>query len=617
MSGYTEKEYTRRFDWQTWRSLLTFVGAHRKRAVVMIVLMILVAGIDVVQPFLTGWMVDRIIIPGNTGKMGLFVAVFGSLGLVQAVNIFTFIAMAGRVDMGICYDIRRVGFNRLQELSFSYYDRTPAGWIMARMTSDAQKLGDVIAWSLIDISWGASFMFIMAVTMFVVNWKLALVSLAVLPPLMALALWFQKRILDGYRRVRKVNSRITGSYNEGISGARTSKTLVREEANSEEFTELTGTMRSHAVRTATLSALFMPAVLTLGAVGTAMALWRGGSGVIAGTGLSYGTLVSFIFATASFWDPVLELSRVFADLQYAQASAERVLTLLQEEPEIHDPEPRQEDTPEGVGNPGEAHRPGPNGAQGRGAGAIRFENVDFRYGKGEMILKNFSLDVKPGETVALVGETGSGKSTIVNMACRFYEPVAGRILIDGVDYRNRSQHWLQSRLGYVLQSPHLFSGTVRENIRYGRLDASDCEVEQAASVVGAHEFITGLEKGYNTEVGAGGGRLSVGEKQLISFARAILADPMIFVLDEATSSVDTETEEKIRAAIHRVLEGRTSFLIAHRLSTVREADRILVLSNGRVTEEGNHQELLSLKGAYWSLYTRQFREEQEEQALGA
>jgi ATP-binding cassette subfamily B protein len=598
VSGYTEKEYTKRFDWRTWKNLLHYVGEHKVRVIFMVVLMIVVASIDVVQPFLTGWLVDKVIIPGNFGLIKLFVFIFTGLGIIQAVNIFTFIAIAGKVDMGICYDIRKEGFRRLQELSFAYYDRTQTGWIMARMTSDAQKLGDVIAWSLIDISWGLAYMVIMAVTMFVVNWKLALVSLAVLPILMAVALWFQKRILNGYRQVRKINSRITGGYNEGISGARTSKTLVREESNSTEFAELTGSMRAHSVRTATLSALFMPAVLTLGAVGTALALWRGGTGVIAGSGLSYGVLVSFIFATAGFFDPVLELSRVFADLQYAQASAERVLSLLAEVPDILDPEDVSGDDSEIKGG-------------------IRFDNVNFHYGKGEMILQDFNLDVRPGETVALVGETGSGKSTIVNMACRFYEPTEGRVLIDGIDYREKPQEWLQSRLGYVLQSPHLFSGSVMENIRYGRLEAHDDEVIEAARTVGAHDFIINMERGYDTDVGSGGGKLSVGEKQLISFARAILADPAIFVLDEATSSVDTETEERIRSAIHRVLEGRTSFLIAHRLSTVREADRILVLSAGRVIEEGSHDELLRLRGSYWSMYTRQFREEQKAEALGA
>lgn len=605
MSGYTEKEFTKRFDWQTWKNLLRYVNEHKGRVSAMVVLMILVASIDVVQPFITGWLVDKVIIPGDYGKIGLFAVVFSSLGLIQAVNIFTFIAIAGKVDMGICYEIRREGFKRLQKLSFSYYDRTPAGWIMARMTSDAQKLGDVIAWSLIDISWGLAYMVIMAITMFIVNWKLALVSLAVLPILLIVALWFQKMILNGYRQVRKINSRITGGYNEGITGARTSKTLVREESNSMEFAELTGSMRKHSIRTATLSALFMPVVLTLGAVGTALALWRGGSGVIEGTGLSYGVLVSFIFATAGFFDPVLELSRVFADLQYAQASAERVLALLDEVPDIVDPLETG------------SYLSADASSESVISGGIRFENVDFHYGKGEMILRDFNLDVRPGETVALVGETGSGKSTIVNMACRFYEPTKGRIFIDGKDYREKSQVWLQSRLGYVLQSPHLFGGSVMENIRYGKLSASDDEVIDAAKTVGANEFIETMENGYDTEVGSGGGKLSVGEKQLISFARAILADPAIFILDEATSSVDTETEERIRSAIHRVLEGRTSFLIAHRLSTVREADRILVLSGGRVIEEGSHEELLKLRGSYWSLYTRQFREDMEAEVLGA
>ena len=597
MSGYQEQEYTSRFDWKVWRNLLRFVGRHRRRAITAMSLMILVASVDVVRPFLTGWLVDKAVIPGDTGKIIVFVVIFTALGLLQALNILVFISLTGKVNTGVCYDIRREGFKRLQSLSFSYYDKTPTGWIMARMTSDAQKLSDVIAWSLIDISWSIAYMIIMAVTMFAVNWKLALVSLSVLPPLTIIAMWFQKRILQGYRRVRSINSKITGAYNEGIIGARTSKTLVREKANAAEFSQLTGRMRHHSVRTAGFSALFMPIVLTLGAVGTALALWRGGSGVIAGMGLSYGVLVSFVFAATGFFDPVLNLSRVIADLQYAQASAERMLGLLIEVPRIRDPEKPAADR--------------------NIIGAVTFENVDFRYDDGETVLRNFNLSIAAGQTVALVGETGSGKSTIANMACRFYEPTSGRVLIDGTDYRLHSQEWLQSRLGYVLQSPHLFSGSVKENIRYGRLDASDEEVAQAARTVGADDFIRELENGYDTEVGAGGGKLSVGEKQLISFARAILANPAIFILDEATSSVDTETEERIRMAINRVLTGRTSILIAHRLSTVRRADRILVLNRGEIIEDGNHQELLDRRGPYWSLYTRQFREERDQVSLGA
>ncbi|MCG8452070.1 MAG: ABC transporter ATP-binding protein/permease [Spirochaetales bacterium] len=585
-----ENEYTKRFDWRTWSRLIGYVGRHRGKVTVMGAVMIFVAGIDVVQPFLTGWLVDKIIIPGELGRLPAFMILFATLGLVQAFNIFLFIALAGKVDMGICYDIRKEGFARLQQLSFSFFDRTSSGWIIARLTSDAQKLGDVIAWSLIDISWGLSYMAMMAVAMVVVNWKLALVSLCVLPPLLAVSLWFQKRILAGYRNVRKENSRITGRFSEGINGARTSKTLVREEANNAEFSQMTHSMREHSVRTATLSSLFMPTVLTLGAVGTAMALWQGGEAVLAGTGLTYGVLVSFVFATAGFFEPVIELSRVFADLQYAQASAERVLSLLDERPQIQDPQ-----------NPLDHEHPI--------QGDIQFNHVDFRYGDGELILKDFNLHVKQGQTIALVGETGSGKSTIVNMACRFYEPSRGQILIDGQDYRQMSQHHLQSHLGYVLQSPQLFGGSVRDNIRYGRLNASNAEVEQAAQTVGAHAFIQKLPEGYDTAVGRGGGKLSVGEKQLISFARAILANPAIFVLDEATSSVDAETEERIRGAIATVLEGRTSFLIAHRLSTVRRAHRILVLEKGVVIEEGTHEQLMARQGSYYSLYSRQFTQE--------
>jgi len=565
----------------------------------MVALMVFVAVIEVIQPFLVGWFVDRVIIPENFGHMRLFVAVFGALGVIQAVNIFAFIVIAGRVEVGICHNIRKEGFKRLQELSFSYYDRTPTGWIMARMTSDITKLGDVIAWGLVDISWGLAYMLIMAVTMFAVNPRLAMISLSVLPPLIIMSFWFQKRLLSGYRKIRSVNSRITAGYNEGINGARTTKTLVREKKNTQEFEKITSTMRQRAVRTATVSAFYLPAVLTFGAIGTALALWRGGSALLVGTGITYGALVSFVFATAGFFEPVMELSRAFADLQYAQASAERVLSLLEEIPDIRETEAwdaSKSNSPEIEGK-------------------IRFESVDFQYRAGEMVLQNFNLEVEAGETLALVGESGSGKSTVVNLVCRFYEPTRGRILIDGVDYRKRSQNWLQSKLGYVLQTPHLFNGSIMENIRYGRLDASDNEVIEAARVVGAHDFILNLADGYASNVGTSGARLSVGEKQLISFARAILADPAIFVLDEATSSVDIQTEETIRRATRRVLDRRTSFVIAHRLSTVREADRIVVLSKGKIIEEGTHKALIRRRGAYWTLSARQFRLESEARLL--
>jgi ATP-binding cassette subfamily B protein len=510
--------------------------------------------------------------------------------------------------MGVCYDLRETGFKRLQELSYSYYDRTPVGWIMARMTSDVQRLSETLSWGFTDLIWGFSMMVFIMAALFAMNWKLALISLSVVPVLAVVSVYFQKRILDAYRVVRKTNSQITGGFNEGIQGARTTKTLVREKRNLGEFEGLTGNMRKSAITAAVLSALYMPLVMILGSIGTGLALWFGGQRVMLEV-MSYGTLVAFISYTVQFFEPIREMARIFAELQYAQASAERVMSLVDTEPEIVD-------SKEVIEKMGDVFSPKVKNWP-PVKGDIKFENVTFKYKDGEKVLENFNLHVRTGETIALVGETGSGKSTIVNLVCRFYEPTEGRILIDNVDYRNRSQLWLQSNLGYVLQTPHLFSGTIRENIRYGRLDATDEEVEEAARLVHADEFIKKLEKQYDTEVGEGGGRLSTGEKQLISFARAILANPRIFVLDEATSSIDTETEQIIQSAIQKVLKGRTSFIIAHRLSTIRSADRILVIRDGKIIEEGNHYQLIKKKGYYYNLYTNQFKEEQEKQLLRA
>ena len=403
--------------------------------------------------------------------------------------------------------------------------------------------------------------------------------------------------------MRKQNSKITGALNEGIMGAVTTKTLVREEKNTEEFRAETGRMRKSAIKAAVLSAMFTPIVMCLGAIGTGLALYAGGLSVAGkwaaiGT-ITVGTLATFISYSTGIFDPIQQLAGIFAEMQSAQASAERVITLIDTEPDIVDPE-------EVVAVYGDCFDPKRENWEDI-KGSVKFEDVSFAYKEGEKVLSHFDLDVKAGENIALVGETGAGKSTIVNLVCRFYEPTEGRVLIDGVDYRERSQLWLQDRLGYVLQQPHLFSTTIRENIRYGRPEATDEEVVEAAKLVHAHEFIETLEKGYDTEVGEGGGRLSTGQKQLISFARVILADPKIFVLDEATSSIDTETEQLIQHAITKVLENRTSFIVAHRLSTIRSADRILVIRNGKITESGTHSELIALHGYYYDLYTTQFR----------
>ncbi|MCG8513877.1 MAG: ABC transporter ATP-binding protein/permease [Halanaerobiales bacterium] len=597
MKTHQEQSFDSKFDWKLWKDILGFTVNYKREMAILAVIMLLVGGIDAIFPILTRHVIDNFVIPQKLEGLSTFGLYYGLLVIIQAVNIWLLITFAGKVEMGIGYDIRKLGFRRLQELSLSYYDRTAVGWLMARMTSDIRRLSSIISWGLVDLVWGVTMMLFIVVIMVSINWRLALIALSVVPPLVVISLYFQKKILHSYRNVRKTNSRITGAFNEGIMGAQTSKTLVREAENLNEFTKLTGEMRYTSVRAAILSSLFLPIVLTLSSIGTALVLWSGGNGVMMGV-ITYGTVVAFISYIVRFFEPVRELARIFAELQLAQASAERVLSMIRTEPEIKDSQAVHEkygdtlelnkgELPEIIGN-------------------ITFQDVSFTYQGGEQVLENFNLEVRAGETIALVGETGAGKSTIVNLTCRFYEPTAGNILIDGVDYRERPLLWLHRHLGYVLQSPHLFSGTIRENIRYGRLAASDQEVIQAAQTVNADHFITALEKGYDTEVGEGGSKLSTGQKQLISFARAILADPKILVLDEATSSIDTELEQLIQQAISILLEGRTSFIIAHRLSTIRSADRILVIQDGRITEEGNHQQLLKEKGYYYRLYTNQF-----------
>ncbi len=638
---FYEQEYNKRFDFGLWRKVLVFMRPYRAYVISLAGVMMFVGMLDAIYPLLTKIAIDHFIVPRQTDGLGLFGLVFMLLNVMLGLVVWLLITLAGKVNQWICYDIRQAGFKKLQQLSFSYFDRTHVGWLMARMGSDVSRLGNILAWGVVDIVWGHTMMLAIAAVMFYLNWKLALIVLSVVPPLVWISGVFQKRILSSYRTVRKTNSKITGAFNEGITGAKTTKTLVREQANLTEFEGLTDTMFKSSVLAAVQSATYLPLVLLLGAIGSALAVWFGGSGVIHET-ITYGTLVAFISYATRFFEPVQEVARVFAELQNAQASAERIFTLIETEPEIVDGSEVRESLhivpaanylkahPNGNGN---GHMPDfhltqtlgnsslKNEARGLSgieknsskedvmAGRVEFRNVCFGYKNGRAVLDNFNLIVEAGETIALVGETGSGKSTIVNLACRFYEPTAGHILIDGTDYRQRSLHWLQSNLGVVLQTPHLFGGTILENIRYGRLEATDEEVIGAAQVVHADAFIRNFEKGYQNQVGEGGSLLSTGQKQLISFARALLANPRLFVMDEATSSVDTETEQLIQKAIGKVLENRTSFIIAHRLSTIRAADRILVIDQGKILESGNHHELIHQRGRYYHLYTNQFQQE--------
>ena len=605
-STLQEQDYTQKFSFGLWKKILRYTPAYHGRLIRLCLWMVVTAVIDILFPLMTRYAIDKLIPMGNMDGVPAFTAVYVLLLLLQVLAIFRFLYIGGKVETGICYEFRKMGFKKLQELPFSYFDRMPVGYLMTRLTSDAVRLSETVGWSLVDLVWGVVVLILGLAVMFAVSWQLTLVVLLVIIPLAIVTDFFEKRILKSHRQVRKLNSQITGSFNEGIMGAKTTKTLVRENENMREFGELTGKMCKTSVQAASLSSLYMPIVVSLGSIATAYALWKSGELSMQGL-MTLGTVQLFVNYTVQLFEPIRSIAGTFSEMQSAQAAAERVISLVETEPDI-------KDTPEVIDRFGDSLNPHrENWPELRGD--IEFEHVDFQYKDGERVLSDFNLSVKAGQTIALVGATGAGKSTIVNLLCRFYEPTAGRVLIDGTDYRERSQLWLQSHLGYVLQEPHLFSGTIMDNIRYSRLEASDEEVMGAARLVNAEPFILKLEKGYQTEVGEGGNRLSTGEKQLISFARALLAQPAIFVLDEATSSVDTETEAIIQEAIGKVLKDRTSFIIAHRLSTIRNADRILVIENGKIIEDGTHKELLREKGTYWRLYTNQFQEERLQSLL--
>ncbi|WP_043589734.1 ABC transporter ATP-binding protein [Geminisphaera colitermitum] len=613
--SHQEDEFKSRLDAGLWLKLFKRALGMPRYLVPLLVTAVIIAAAETGLGHVTRWVIDGVAAHGADAPFFHYAAVFLGLTLTLCVCVWTFIEMAGNLSNRLAHDIRRDGFQRLQELEFAYYDTRPVGWLISRLTSDCDRLARIIAWGTLDIVWGLIFVSMIAASLLWMNWRLALIVLAVLPPLIAVSLWFQKRMLLSAREIRKYNSRITAGYNESIQGVRTTKTLVREKQNLAEFEELSAGMFDASVRNARQSSLYFPVVMTIGSLAGGLALWRGGWLVLNDV-LTLGTLVAFIQFTGQFFHPINQMARILAEMQSAQAAGERVMGLLATEPRIKDSPAvlerlkAEELKTETEREPGAAADGLPDRID-----TVEFRNVTFRYETGSVVLENFNLTVRAGETIALVGPSGGGKSTIVSLVCRFYEPVSGSILINGVDYRERSLRWFQSQLGIVLQAPHLFKGSVRENIRYGRLDATDAEVESAARLVNAHDFIMQLENGYGTGVGENGNRLSTGQKQLVSFARALLADPQIFVMDEATSSIDTETEQLIQRGLETVFRGRISFVIAHRLSTIRNADRILVIGKGRIEESGTHAELLSQRGHYHELYTSQFRREREEEVL--
>lgn len=605
--SYEEQEFTKSFDIKIWKKILPFLKPYKKIFIMIIALNLFCSLVDIALPLFQRFAIDHFIEKNTIDGIAGFAAVYAIVILLQTLSVIFFTRGNMKVEMKVGRDLKRACFVHLQTLSFSYYNVTPVGYILARVMSDTNRIAGLVAWNLIDVLWASTYVFGVFIAMLILNWQLALLVIIIVPVIALLTVYFQNKILTWNRKVRKINSKITGSYNEGIMGAKTSKTLVIEDKNYDDFQGITDEMKTAGVRAARLSAVYIPLVMLFSSLATALVLAKGGNMVLKNL-LMIGTLSAFTSYAVGIFEPIQQLARNIADIISVQANIERVAGLLDQEPQIVD----SKEITDKYGNSFYPKKENWEKLQGE----IEFKDVSFHYPDGnEEVLSHFNLKIPEGTTVAIVGETGAGKSTLVNLACRFFEPTQGQILIDGKDYRERSQLWLHSNIGYVLQNPHLFSGTVMENIRYGNLEATDEQVIAAAKAVSADLVVDKLENGYQSDVGEGGDRLSTGEKQLISFARAVLADPRIFVLDEATSSIDTQTEQLIQNATMQLLEGRTSFLIAHRLSTIRKADVILVVKDGKIIEQGKHLELLKKKGYYHDLYSKQFQEESSRKIL--
>ncbi len=589
---FEEEEFSTEFSGQVLRRIASLVKPYWPWLIALVVGIAMVATMESYFTYLTKRLVDEAIVAQDRAALYRFLGIYVILFLLQAVGVGGSIFIAGLLGERVQFDLRQRMFGHLQDLSFSYFDKTPVGWIIARVTSDSERISEIVTWGILDVLWGTLSIVTGVYFMMIINWQMALIVLAAIPVLVVVAVQFRKKIIVEYRKVRRVNSKITGAYNETNTGVRVVKALGREEKNLREFGQLTGEMYTASFRAAWLSALFLPAIQMVSALAMAGVVWYSGINVQLGM-ITVGGIQAFIsYVTFMLW-PIQELAYVYAEMQHTLASAERVFSLIDAVPDVHDrPEAIEADSI---------------------SGDIEFDHVDFYYEEDNPVLSDFTLTVAQGETIALVGPTGGGKSTIVNLVCRFYEPTQGVIRIGGRDYTELSLHSIQSKIGVVLQTPHLFAGSVRDNMRYGRLEATDGEVVEAAKLAGAHEFVWGLEKGYDQDVGEGGNLLSVGQRQLVSLARAILAQPEILVMDEATSSVDTLTEALIQKGMRALTAERTSFIIAHRLSTIKRADRILVIEEGRIVESGAHAELLRARGRYYRLYTKQFRHELEQE----
>ncbi len=608
MSKLTDKQFKSKGSLLPFlKRLLKYSFRYPKWVAGFTIFVLIVALVEAVYPLVWLSLLDNIIVPAveqykNTGvmpgiestKLITYGLIFFGLGITLSLSVFCFINFAGKIQEYVMYDIRQELFKKLQELSFSFFDKSAVGWLLSRISSDTVKVTELISWSMIEVVWGTGMIIFCTISMFIYNWKLAIIITVTIPVLSVISVKIRMLILKYSREARKYNSEMTARFNEHINGVEVNKSLVQEERVSEDFELLSEKMKVSSFKAAYFQAIFMPLVIFGGSIAAALVIYYGGSMAIAvPAAITVGTLAAFFGYATMIFEPILDISRFYSQAQNSISAGERIFSLIDTKALITDNE--NADDYERI------------------FGDIKFEDVSFHYEEGKSVLKNMNLHIEVGTSVALVGETGGGKSTIINLICRFYEPTGGVIKIDGIDYKNKTMHSLRSQLGVVLQTPHLFSGTVRENISYGRNEAEDMEIINALQIVGAEDFIQRLSE----QVGEGGEYLSMGEKQLISFARAVLADPRIFIMDEATSSVDTLTEARIQRGISGIMEGRTSIVIAHRLSTIKHCDRILVINKGRIIEDGSHYVLMKKHGVYYRLYTRQLREQREKEIIDA
>ena len=578
--------------------IVPYARKYSRTLATMVICGLIGTGMDIALPLFQRYALNHFIAGGTTDTLPLFIVIY--VLTIVAAGCATFIACNGAMttEVSMNRDLRNAAFNHLQTLSFSYFNQNSVGYIHSRVMSDTSRIGGLVSWTLMDCVWHTSYLIGAVAVMLVINVRLALMVTAILPLMVIFFSLFQRKLILANRQIRELNSRITGDFNEAITGAKTIKTLTIEDRMAKDFVADTQEYRNTSVRAARLRGGFSVTMHMASSLALAIVLWQGG--LIAAS--EVGTFSMFMSYAQGMMEPVRWIVDAISDIITTQVNIERLTRLLGTPSDVSD-------TPEVIEKYGDSFNPRRENWEPI-RGDIAFEDVSFRYPDGdEYVLEHFSLEIPFGSNIAIVGETGAGKSTLVNLVCRFFEPTSGRVLIDGRDARERSQLWLHSAIGYVLQLPHLFSGTIRENLLYGNPNATDEEIARALELVSADEVVARMDKGIDTDVGEGGDLLSTGEKQLISFARAILADPRILVLDEATASVDTLTEQKIQSAIDTVIRGRTSIVIAHRLSTVRNADLILVVNDGKIVEQGTHRDLLAAKGPYYRLFTRQYEDE--------